>query len=338
MSFRTDAAPGASAGRRGDAALRDGRLNDAIRAYREALAADPGSAWLHQSLGEVSARKGWFLVASTLFRRARQLDADAVARWFAVHTPVYATDTPIPSPVFVLGCQHSGTTITTRILGNHPRLMHAEARETHLFAAGAAEVSRRLREWDLACVAAGRSRWVEKSVVHTYMVPKLLAARPHARLVLVVRDGRDVVASIKTRQYAFSGFDDLVRCWTQANDILLGLQGQPGTVLVRYEDLVRQPRTTLQAICAAIGEDYSDDMLRYDDEWIAWNGMPRVADVGELDGYLAHHRLRTWQVNQPLFDGSGRWRTDLTSEEQARFRVLGQAQLERFGYADSPSW
>jgi len=332
--------PGAAsaASERGDIALRAGRLHEAIRAYREALALEPDSAWYLQSLGEVTARKGWFLVASTLFRRALQLDADAVARWYDVHTPVYATDTPVPEPVFVLGCQHSGTTITTRLIGNHPRLMHAEARETHLFACGPEEVDRRLREWDLACVQAGKSRWVEKSVVHTYMVPKLLAARPRAKFVMVVRDGRDVVASLKTRQYAYSGLDDLIACWTRANDLLAPLVHRPGTILIRYEDLVREPETTLARVCDTIGEAYAPEMLQHGGDWIEWNGMKRLDDVGALEGYLAHHRLRTWQVNQPLFDGSGRWRTELTADEQQRFKELGQRQLESFGYVDSDTW
>ena len=327
-----------SPGERGDAALRLGRLNDAIRAYREAITLEPRSAWYHQSLGDASARKGWVLVAGSLFRRALLLDADAVRRWHDVHTPAYATDTPIPEPVFVLGCPHSGTTITTRLIGSHPRLMHAEPRETHLFAHGPAEVDRRLQQWDRACVEAGKSRWVEKSVVHTYMVPKLLAARPRARFVFVVRDGRDVVASLKTKQHAFSGLDDAIYCWALANDVLRQLAQRPGTILIRYEDLVRAPEATLERVCEAIGESYAPDMLRYADDWIEWNGVKRAEEVGELAGVMSHRRFRTWQVNQPLFDGSGRWRKDLNEEERRRFKALAQRQLESFGYADNDAW
>ncbi len=318
--------------------MRLGRFNEAIRAYRHALVLEPDSAWYHQSLGEASVRKGWYLVAASFFRRALQLDADAVARWHSAHTPAYATDTPVPEPVFVLGCQHSGTTITTRLIASHPRLMHAEQGESHLFAGDCEEVDRRLRQWDLACVAAGQSRWVEKSVVHTYMAPKLLAARPQAKFVMVVRDGRDVAASLKTRQYAFSGFDDLVRCWTGANDILQLLATRPGTILIRYEDLVREPQKTLTAVCDAIGEAWAPEMLRYHGDWIDWNGLTRAEAVGPLDSYRSHQRLRTWQVNQPLFDGSGRWRTELSPAEKERFKVLAQRHLEAFGYADDDSW
>jgi len=338
VSRRPDPLAASHPGARGDAALRLGRLNEAIRAYREALKLEPCSAWYHQSLGEASARKGWFLVASALFRRALQFDADAVARWHEQHTPAYATDTPVRDPVFVLGCLHSGTTITTRLLGNHPRLMHAEDRETNLFASSAEEVDRRLRQWDSACVRAGKSRWVEKSVVHTYMVPKLLAARPQAKFVMVVRDGRDVVASLKTRQYAYSGLDELIQCWTRANDILTQLVRRPGTILIRYEDLVREPVATLTAVCDAIGEAFAPEMLQHDGNWIEWNGLKRMNEIGELEGHLSHRRLRTWQVNQPLFDGSGRWRRELSPDEQRRFKALAERQLESFGYVDNDEW
>jgi tetratricopeptide (TPR) repeat protein len=323
---------------RGDEALRLGRLNDAIRAYREALALEPDSAWYHQSLGEVSARKGWYLVAGSFFRRALQLDPDDVARWYAVHTPNYATDTPLPEPVFVLGCPHSGTTITARVLARHPRLMHAEARETQIFAFERAEVDRQLRQWDRACVDAGKSRWVEKSVLHTFMVPKLLAARPRAKFVIVVRDGRDVVASLKTRRYAFSGLDDLISCWTLATDLLQQLAQRPGAILIRYEDLVRTPRETLTRVCEAVGESRAPEMLEHDGAWIAWNGVTRAEGVGELGAKASHSRLRAWQVNQPLFDGSGRWRRDLSRDECRRIKALAQCQLELFGYVQDDTW
>ena len=315
-----------------------GQLNEAIRAYRMAITLAPTSAWYHQSLGHVVARKGWFLVASSLFRRARQLDAKAVERWHLIHTPPYDQRTPVPEPVFVLGCQHSGTTILTRLLGRHPRLVHAEARETHLFAFDTDEVNRRLRAWDEACVREEKTRWVEKSVIHTLLVPRLLAARPRARFVMVVRDGRDVVASLKTRQYAFSSLDELIQIWSQTSGILQELVARPGSVLIRYEDLVREPETTLRRVCDAIGEAYAEKMLVHDDQWIEWNGVGRSTDADDLGGPLSHHRLRTWQINQPLFDGRGRWQNDLTPEECRRIKALAQPQLEAFGYVADDRW
>lgn len=323
---------------RGDDALRAGRLNEAVRAYRRAVALEPDSAWYLQSLGEASARKGWFLVASTLFRRARQRDPEAVLRWFCEHTPLYDAASMVPAPIFVLGCLHSGTTILARLLANHPAMMLADARETHLFTRPPDEVNRRLAEWDQACVSAGRARWVEKSVDHIFMAPKLRVARPQSHFVVVVRDGRDVVASIKARQYAFDNFDDVIACWTQAAEVALELAEWRGVTVIRYEDLVRQPEQTLRGVCEAIGEAWTPEMLDYEQRWVAWNGVTRIETGGDERGYVGHQHLRTWQVNQPLFDGSGRWRTDLTVDEQQRVKALAQPLLERFGYVDTDAW
>ena len=122
------------------------------------------------------------------------------------------------------------------------------------------------------------------------------------------------------------------------NPIFTRPQKRTGKTLIRCEDLARQPETTLARVCDTIGEAHAPDMLQHGGDWIEWNGMKRLDDVGALEGYLAHHRLRTWQVNQPLFDGSGRWRTELTADEQQRFKELGQRQLESFGYVDSDTW
>ncbi len=321
-----------------DARLRNGEINEAIRAYRRAIKETPDSAWCHHGLGEAAARKGWFLLARSLFRHALEQDPGEVKRWQAANTPDYATGTPVPEPVFVLGCPHSGTTIATRLIAAHPNIMNAEMRESQLFSNDSKAVDAALARWDRACLDAGKTRWVEKSVIHTFMVPKLLAARPRARLVLMVRDGRDVVASMKTRKYAFTGLDDLIASWTLANAVMLEFRDRPGTILVRYEDLVRQPEVTLRRICDTLGEAFAPEMMRPESGWIEWNGFQATDEVGVLGDRSSHGRLRAWQINQPLFDGTGRWRTELDAGEKLRVKELAQSQLVAFGYAENDHW
>ncbi len=321
-----------------DAFLRDGQLNLAIRSYRKAISADPNSAWCHHGLGEASARKGWFLLARSLFRRALELDPEEVSRWQAANLPNFNTDTVVPEPVFVLGCPHSGTTIITRLLGEHPNIMKAELRETQLFSQDPATIQVTLEQWDRNCIDAGVGRWVEKSVIHTFMVPKLLAARPNAKFVIMVRDGRDVVASMKTRKYAYAGFDGLIHLWTKANDVLREVSQRTGAILTRYEDLVREPESTLRMLCDHLGEPFAANMLEHHSHRIEWNGVEPEKVAEELGDVTSHRHLRAWQINQPLFDGSGRWQGDLSNEEKARIKELAQNQLVEFGYVTDENW
>jgi hypothetical protein len=51
------------------------------------------------------------------------------------------------------------------------------------------------------------------------------------------------------------------------------------------------------------------------------------------------HYLRNWQINQPLYDGRGRWLKEMTEKEKQHFKnSLAQDYLEQFGYATDCNW
>lgn len=51
-----------------------------------------------------------------------------------------------------------------------------------------------------------------------------------------------------------------------------------------------------------------------------------------------HKKMRNWQINQPLFDGRGRWNTDMTPTEKSIFKAKAQEYLVQFGYAKDDIW
>lgn len=103
--------------------------------------------------------------------------------------------------VYVVGCGHSGTSVVKRTVANLPGL-GCIPKESHLFIRKAGRklgIAKQLAQWDAAAASAGFIGWVEKTPKHVEKLGDIWAADPAARVVLVVRDGRDVAASLAER-------------------------------------------------------------------------------------------------------------------------------------------
>jgi hypothetical protein len=51
-----------------------------------------------------------------------------------------------------------------------------------------------------------------------------------------------------------------------------------------------------------------------------------------------HAQYRNWQINQPIFDGSGRWEKELDVEEKKIIKEIGGDMLVRYEYAEGYGW
>ena len=82
-----------------------------------------------------------------------------------------------------------------------------------------------------------------------------------------------------------------------------------------------------------LGLSYSAEMLDYHKRPQHWFRLRDIRRANGVDG-SEHDAHRSWQVNQPLFDGRRRWKKDLPAEMLPRFGS-GQARalMEAFGYA-----
>jgi hypothetical protein len=79
-------------------------------------------------------------------------------------------------------------------------------------------------------------------------------------------------------------------------------------------------------------------MLEYWREPIDWNAIaPPEVSVEPTDRQSAD-AVRTWQINQPLFDGRDRWKSEMTLEDKQRFKRKAQRYLVEYGYAQDDRW
>jgi hypothetical protein len=229
---------------------------------------------------------------------------------------------------FICGCGHSGTTLVATILSQHPRLYVPLYESEAFLDEGLAP--QRLARLAAEARAANRPIIVEKTPRHIRKVGEIRRAVPGARFIVLVRDGRDVAASIAHR---YPGdFTHGISRWVFDNNIVLSLRGDPDVLVVRYEDIVVDPARAVAAICAFLDVAYDESMLNYHRQPNLWHGEKEIRQTSGVRH--EHESYRNWQVNQPIFDGRGRWKKDLPAEVAAQFE-LGQAAvlMKAFGYA-----
>lgn len=166
--------------------------------------------------------------------------------------------------------------------------------------------------------------WGDKTPYNTMRVEWLEHAFPDARYIHLVRDGRDVVASYLGAGLYESPVDAANR-WQQSVERAKWLEERVETerfVELRYEDLVREPTTSMAPVCDLLDLEWQDDVLGY------WREAEALGDVPRHE----HHS----SVQEPLFEGSiGAWKTRLSQSQQLEIRDLLEPSLSRLGYTGS---
>ena len=344
--------------RNGEELYRAGLLKQAVEYFQRALDLAPENAWYCQNLAEATARlkskkgeeweceqlgqsideTGKWDVAVRLYRRALKLDPAQVAAHIQQQT--FAVDAPQPdqidNPIFIVGCGHSGTSLMLAILGNHP-CINPIPKESALFLRTDAEIQKQMHAWDAECKAQGRARWAEKTPPHIFQIERLLALRPKARIIIMLRDGRDVVCSLKPR-IGYAAFEDRLERWIYDNMAGLPYWTHPQVSVVKYEALVTDTEPTLRELCDFLGEEYSPQLLEYHKTEHRWYS-DQIVKPDAIKTHSDHMNNRNWQINQPIFDGRGRWVGEMSEGEKTRFKHSpAQRFLEQFGYVEDQGW
>lgn len=117
----------------------------------------------------------------------------------------------------------------------------------------------------------------EKTPSNALVFEELIDLFPEAKFIFVVRDPRDVVASMKTvkQRYRMNGEVEPAFCrdaYASAQTIRSYLdKGYSASnksdrvLVVHYEDVVREPETTLRNVCAFLNIEFDPKMLRIEE-------------------------------------------------------------------------
>jgi Sulfotransferase family len=141
-------------------------------------------------------------------------------------------------------------------------------------------------------------------------------------VIHVVRDVRDVMASFTDLGWADGVAEGMVRHWVANNLVVASAVPRQGSpyLLVRYEDVVSDPRGQMRNICALLGLEFDEAMV--DDE-------ARFAQFEAHRGMAQH--AQTFEPITP--DRIGRHREVFDADAIARMDRLAADGLEAFGYS-----
>lgn len=168
----------------------------------------------------------------------------------------------------------------------------------------------------------GDAQWVEKIAVMWSRIPEFLRMFPDGRVIHILRDPRNVVASYKkmTSEPGYTYLDVAFNTIHAIQSVRRYRQKFRGRVmLVRAEDLTRDPRATLGRICSFLNVEFSERMLQPDvySRVIGEDWRDNTSFDKKLTGFMP-------AISQ--------WREHLTPAEIIFVEMICQPYLAACGY------
>jgi len=262
-------------------------------------------------------------------------------------------------PTFVVCCPRSGSTWLRLLLDSHPDI--ACGNETFLFtdSAGIGNVIRAyrgelgfrgltryvsedelftfLRDFSDRCFETYLARrkkkfLVEKSVDHALHLDTVARVYPGAKIVHLIRDGRDVACSLLDAAAHWqpswpTTIRDAARLWKRYNlAVTDGLaRRQPDSSLrVHYEGLLLDTAAELRRTFAFIGAEALDDAT-----------ITSIVDANRFDVLRARHA--SWREGRFFrYGASGDWINRFSANDDRDFNEEAGDLLADFGYSRRP--
>jgi len=169
----------------------------------------------------------------------------------------------------------------------------------------------------------GKPRWGDKSLNTERYADEIMAAYPGARIIHMVRDPRDRFASSLARWKVMrGGVGAGAAMWLSSARLAERNQARypEQYLIVRYEDLAAQTVTTLQNICAFIGEEYSPAML-------SMRGAEQFREEGGNSSYGQREPGRI------TASSVGKFRHVLSPQQVAFLQLMTGRKMPAYGYS-----
>jgi SAM-dependent methyltransferase len=240
------------------------------------------------------------------------------------------------SPVVVVGCGHSGTSILHMLLSSHPDAYSVSSdisnESGELVTDNVHSIVDASNRFTAECDKAGKRWWVEKTPSNVHHIEAIMRAIPHARIVVIYRNGYDVAKSLQRRFCLRECEEDKallkgVTRWKEDNDAALVHIGDPRVHFIQYEALTTRPNMELHGLCTFLQIPYEPAaMLSLGAVKPLMDRLnPPIIKRTALDNV----KLRLQQMQNPLQKYTS---YHMTAMQQKIIRRVANSTLVFFGY------
>lgn len=250
------------------------------------------------------------------------------------------------TPIFAGGCSRSGTTLLYSLLNSHSRVslgletglltgMHNIDGLAHRTKLPREQLQRlyqqsrcysEFTEHVLQALADrdAKPRWGDKSPTNVTVLDALFEHFPNAKFIHAIRDGRDVVCSLRTyppsfgNRYETNPWSLCVERWNTWTRLGMRFRGDRRYFEIKYEDMTSEPEKTLRTLF----------------EWLEEPWEPAILQQSRLTRVSSHPEL-----SQPINKTrTGRWIRDMSRDARELFRGEANDLLVALGYAPDAGW
>ena len=170
-----------------------------------------------------------------------------------------------------------------------------------------------------------KPRWGDKTPNYVTEIPLLAKLFPEARIIHIYRDGRDVAMSWVRARFTPQNMYTAARLWSS----WVGAGRRTGAALprgmyleVRYEQLLAQPRETMQRVCEFVGEPFDEAILRL-------SPIMKNRRSHRVFNPFARKLPRPVEI---VSSNCGKWKTRMPARDRVLFESVAGDLLQSLGY------
>ena len=262
------------------------------------------------------------------------------------------------NPIIIGGCPRSGTTLARALISVHPEIVGPEKEYNLLMWIKKESILQNVFNFSKEEIYDLKERYKDhvlfaeqvlkkylnkqkkenvciKHPYHIMIIDELFNFFPELRFIHIIRDGRDVTCSLRTHPKrkivndkiiplnTNNPFDWCVRKWVSSINKGKNHRKNKRYIEIRYEDLVNEPEKTTERVFSFLG-------------------LKNISREKLLEFYKnqdTKKHIQNIEVNQPIYKKTiGRWKKDMSREEQKIFKKITGDLLIELGYEKNKNW